>query len=221
VLRCGWASKTVERVVTVGSEALAPPAVADSVHRLWAQSWIAELSKALKPDERAISDLGKRYGVVTAGTSLLVLDRIEDYVRYRVEPKEPELLAEYRRMIEGQPKPAVDQASRDWNPGAGWQGVPRLSRGQHPGVETVLVPMKEAVALAQVQQSLAGLPRRSTRPGETGRCAGAALADRGRRGGLTRCVGTRSSADGVRARSAAQAPGSAAAGGRQRSAQQS
>ena len=59
-------------------------ALADSVHRLWAQAWLAELASATQPDSAAMIAIGKRYGVVTQGTSLLVLDRIEDYVRYRV-----------------------------------------------------------------------------------------------------------------------------------------
>ncbi|MBK9654780.1 MAG: hypothetical protein IPO66_04615 [Rhodanobacteraceae bacterium] len=76
-----------------------------------AQAWLAQLASAPKPDSAAMVAIGKRFGVVTQGTSLLVLDRIEDYVRYRVEPKEAPLLAQYRQMIEAQPKVAADPAA--------------------------------------------------------------------------------------------------------------
>lgn len=147
VMRYGYGEgQTVERVLNVGSEAPAPATVADSVHRLWAQAWIAELNKTTKPDQAAIDALGKRYGVVTAGTSLLVLDRIEDYVRYRVEPKEPALLAEYRRLIDAAPKVAADpgKAARLESLLQRWQEFRDYHAASYPGVDTVLVPMAEA-----------------------------------------------------------------------------
>src|SRR5690606_41416426 len=47
-----------------------------------------------------------------ADTSLLVLDRIEDYVRYRIEPPEEALRARYRALLAAEPKQAPVDAAR-------------------------------------------------------------------------------------------------------------
>ncbi len=66
-----------------------------------AQAWARLKLAALLP-ERAVHQaeivrLGKAFGLVTPGTSLIVLDRIEDYVRYEIVPP-PELRGEYERL---------------------------------------------------------------------------------------------------------------------------
>ena len=144
------AGQVVERSLAFGRAELASGALADSVHRLWAQAWLAELAVAAKRDVAAMAAIGKRYGVVTEGTSLLVLDRIEDYVRYGVEPKEPELLAEYRRLQGSQPKVDADPGrearladlTRRWREFRDWHGA------SYPGIESLLLPMVEAEAAA-------------------------------------------------------------------------
>ncbi len=50
--------------------------------------------------DKSVQAIAVRFGVVTEWTSLLVLDRIEDYVRFGVQPKEPELRKLYAHMIE-------------------------------------------------------------------------------------------------------------------------
>ncbi|MFO1493423.1 MAG: VIT domain-containing protein [Lysobacterales bacterium] len=173
VLRFGDGSgQRVERVIQTGSEPLPTPELAHSVHQLWAQAWIAELNAAPVPDEAAINALGKRYSVVTSGTSLLVLDRIEDYVRYRVEPREPALAAEYRRLIEAQPKLAVDpdKQARIESLRQRWQEFRDYHAAQYPGVETVLVPMAQA--------ELAAWPDIDDKAWKAGRQDAAALAKR-------------------------------------------
>lgn len=173
VLRFGDGSgQRVERVIETGSEPLPAPELAHSVHQLWAQAWIAELNAAPEPDEAAINALGKRYSVVTSGTSLLVLDRIEDYVRYRVEPREPALAAEYRRLIEAQPKVAgdPDRQRRIESLLQRWQEFRAYHAAQYPGVETVLVPMAQA--------ELASWPDIEDKAWKAGREDAAALARR-------------------------------------------
>ena len=46
-------------------------------------------------DLAAITALGKEHRVVTQGTSLIVLDRVEDYVRHQIVPPEEDLRKEY------------------------------------------------------------------------------------------------------------------------------
>ncbi|HWS28123.1 MAG TPA: VIT domain-containing protein [Xanthomonadales bacterium] len=149
LLRFGYGDDaSVERIVSFGQQELAPAALADSVHRLWAQAWLAELASATQPDSAAMIAIGKRYGVVTQGTSLLVLDRIEDYVRYRVEPKEAPLLAEYRRLIEAQPKIATDPGrdARMQSLLQRWREFRDYHAASYPGIESLLLPLVQAEA---------------------------------------------------------------------------
>jgi Ca-activated chloride channel homolog len=141
--------KEVVRKVAVGRSDSATGALADSVHRLWAQSWIDQLNAATRPDDTAITALAKRYGVVTRTTSLLVLDRIEDYVRYRVEPREPELRAEYQRQLAAQPKSIADPglASRLDSLAQRWKAFRDYHANSYPGIESVL----ETMAITELQ----------------------------------------------------------------------
>ncbi len=73
-------------------------AVAAPVARLWAQRKLAELELDKARNAQAISALGQTHGLVTEGTSLIVLDDVADYVRYRILPPE-DLRAEYDRRV--------------------------------------------------------------------------------------------------------------------------
>lgn len=75
-----------------------------AVARLWAQSQLRALAMDRNRNEAAIVALGKKFTIVTAGTSLLVLERIEDYVRHRIEPptSEPGLRTQYLAMVQNE-----------------------------------------------------------------------------------------------------------------------
>ena len=75
-----------------------------TVARLWAQSQLRSLAMDRIRNEAAIVALGKKFTIVTPGTSLLVLDRIEDYVRHRIEPpaSEPGLRTQYMAMVQNE-----------------------------------------------------------------------------------------------------------------------
>ena len=134
------------RVLNIGSADSVTGGLADSVHRLWAQSWIDQLNAASAPDTAVISTLAKRYSVVTSSTSLLVLDRIEDYVQYRVEPKEAALKAEYLRMLAKQPKDVADLglAARLDSLAQRWHEFRDYHAANYPGIETAIAPMATA-----------------------------------------------------------------------------
>lgn len=68
------------------------------VKRLWAKQKMKYLSKEKKKNKEQIIALAKKYQLVTDFTSMLILDRIEDYVRYRIEPPK-ELRNEYKERI--------------------------------------------------------------------------------------------------------------------------
>lgn len=74
------ATRTVRLAREEGSQA--------PVRRLWAQQKLADLSLDAGRNAKAILDLGRTFGLVTEGTSLLVLEDVADYVRHRIPPPE-------------------------------------------------------------------------------------------------------------------------------------
>ncbi len=65
------------------------------LQRFWAQKKVAELAIGGRRNEPAMAAVGKRFGIVTPGTSLLVLERLDQYVEHEVRP--PASLAAFRR----------------------------------------------------------------------------------------------------------------------------
>jgi hypothetical protein len=64
----------------------------------WAQLRVAELEGEFDFNRAEIRRLGQRFKLVTRETSLIVLDRIEDYVRYEIAPP-AELRAQYEQAL--------------------------------------------------------------------------------------------------------------------------
>ncbi len=73
----------VSRTITVPVAADAPQSA--QIAALWASWQVA--ARAAEPERHraAIARLGQRFGIVTPGTSLLVLEAPEDYVRYDIQ----------------------------------------------------------------------------------------------------------------------------------------
>jgi len=85
-----------DSVVTVS---LAKHAAAGSTAAIqWAQLRIHELEGEYRFNRAEIRRLGQRFRLVTRETSLIVLDRIEDYARYEIVPP-PALRADYDRLL--------------------------------------------------------------------------------------------------------------------------
>ncbi len=68
------------------------------VERMWARAAVSRELLLPQPDEARIATLGKEFHLVTPLTSLLVLERLEDYVTYRVLPPE-DMRAAYEEKI--------------------------------------------------------------------------------------------------------------------------
>jgi tetratricopeptide (TPR) repeat protein len=58
----------------------------DQVKRIWATMRISELELQYEQNKEVITGLGKEFSVVTQNTSLIVLDRVEDYVEQEITP---------------------------------------------------------------------------------------------------------------------------------------
>jgi Ca-activated chloride channel homolog len=66
----------------------------------WARARVAELDADYAVNRAAILRVGRSFGIVTRETSLIVLEFIEDYVRFDIAPPR-ELMAEYERARRG------------------------------------------------------------------------------------------------------------------------
>jgi len=69
-----------------------------NIYRLWAQKKISELDLDYEKNRSDLIELGQEFGIVTRNTSLMVLETIEDYIRYSIEPpaSEPALRIRYK-----------------------------------------------------------------------------------------------------------------------------
>jgi hypothetical protein len=67
--------------------------------RMWASKKLSELDMRYESNKDEITQLGKDFSIVTRNTSLIILDRIEDYVRFKIVPPE-ELQKEYYARLD-------------------------------------------------------------------------------------------------------------------------
>ena len=80
------------------------------LRRIWAEKQIAQLQRE-GVEQKQIDAVGREYGIVTEGNSLLVLETVEDYVRYRIMPP-AELQQEYSKRLANEQKQKEDTAKR-------------------------------------------------------------------------------------------------------------
>ncbi|WP_430411845.1 VIT domain-containing protein [Kordia sp.] len=68
------------------------------VKRLWAKQKLIDLNRDKEENKQLIISLAQQYDLITDYTSMLILDRIEDYIQYRIEPPK-ELMAQYKERL--------------------------------------------------------------------------------------------------------------------------
>jgi Ca-activated chloride channel family protein len=68
------------------------------IAQFWAQRKINDLELNSTQNRDEIKNLSEQFGVVSKNTSLIVLDDVNDYVRYRITPPQ-ELLSEYNKIV--------------------------------------------------------------------------------------------------------------------------
>ena len=73
------------------------------IGRQWAGQQIQKLSLTQTSEDEKLLILARRFGIVSPGTSLLVLDTLGQYIEYRVEPSafQPEMREAYWEAING------------------------------------------------------------------------------------------------------------------------
>ncbi|MCR4714623.1 MAG: DUF2135 domain-containing protein [Treponemataceae bacterium] len=75
--------------------------ISNHVARQWASMKIDALSADYERNKTEITELAKSFGIVTQDTSLIVLDTVQDYVRYGIVPPD-DLKEEYNRLVGSQ-----------------------------------------------------------------------------------------------------------------------
>ncbi|WP_163409173.1 VIT domain-containing protein [Flavobacterium ajazii] len=68
------------------------------IAQFWAQRKINDLELNSTQNRDEIRNLSEQFGVVSKNTSLIVLEDVNDYVRYKITPPQ-ELLAEYNKIV--------------------------------------------------------------------------------------------------------------------------
>jgi len=84
-----------------------------NVEKLWAQKKIANLDFQYVKNADEIELLGKKYGIITKNTSLIVLEDIRDYISYDIIPP-AELRAEFDRIKKQQQDTNLAQQKNNW-----------------------------------------------------------------------------------------------------------
>ena len=94
----GYSGKVVvEKEVTFSKNNSASAGEFALLRRIWAEKKITQLQRE-GAQAKDIDAVGRQYGIVTEGNSLIVLETVADYVRYQITPPE-ELQREYNRLV--------------------------------------------------------------------------------------------------------------------------
>ena len=97
VVSLGYPNKViVEKELTFSKNTAASDEEFALLRRVWAEKKIAQLRRE-GAENKAIDAIGRRYGIVTEGNSLIVLETAEDYLRYQITPPK-ELEQEYNKL---------------------------------------------------------------------------------------------------------------------------
>ena len=91
---------TTEKTVKVNLS-ISDGVISSHVARQWASMKIDFLSADYERNKSEITELAKSFSIVTQDTSLIVLDSVQDYVRYGIIPPD-ELKDEYNRLVSSQ-----------------------------------------------------------------------------------------------------------------------
>ncbi len=101
----------IEKKINLNAENQATTDI--NIEKLWAQKKIADLNLQYKKNEEEIETMGKKYGIVTQNTSLIVLENINDYIQYDIVPP-TELREEFDRVLKQNRESRLAQQQSNW-----------------------------------------------------------------------------------------------------------
>ncbi|WPO79690.1 VIT domain-containing protein [Flavobacterium sp. KACC 22761] len=84
-----------------------------NIEKLWAQKKIANLELQYTKNADEIELLGKKFGIVTKNTSLIVLENVRDYIMYDILPP-AELRAEFDQIKKQEHDATLAQQKNNW-----------------------------------------------------------------------------------------------------------
>jgi tetratricopeptide (TPR) repeat protein len=134
----------------------------------WAQKKIAELQRFPDRNRQELVDTGEKYGLVTPGTSLIVLDNLEQYWQHKIIPPEslPQMREEYFRRLERQQKDTeaaagekIEHLVRLWNQRVKWWETSYPLQPPKPKKEANTTPVSSPPAAASVRSQPAAAPQ--------------------------------------------------------------
>lgn len=97
---------TLERKVKLNAAVQSAGVI--EVSKIWAQKKLSGMDVNYEQNKEKISALGQQFGIVTRNTSLLVLESVDDYIRYGIEPP-AELKAAYAQGMKGRVQEKEDR----------------------------------------------------------------------------------------------------------------
>ena len=125
------------------------------LRRVWAEKQIAHLQR-IGADQKQIDAVGRGYGIVTEGNSLIVLETLSDYLRYRITPPK-ELLQEYQKYLQQEEKDKKESVKESLEEVIGqsadqtkwWQtSYPKKVKNTKPVIEVEAEEAEETEALS-------------------------------------------------------------------------
>lgn len=115
---------------------------------LWAQRKLDDMTRQSSlitgKEKASIITHCQSYGLVSDFTSLIVLERMQDHIQFRIPPPEPELMEEYQKGIENAERLRKEREHH----GAlfyAWRNRVRWHEKRFPWVEVALLPRYERV----------------------------------------------------------------------------
>lgn len=84
-----------------------------NIEKLWAQKKIADLELLYKQNAEEIEIIGKKYGIITQNTSLIVLESLNDYIQYDITPP-AELRPEFDALKKQQHDTQLAKKTSNW-----------------------------------------------------------------------------------------------------------
>jgi Ca-activated chloride channel family protein len=138
VLQFGYGKKVIKEE-SVSLDAGRQSTTVD-LGKIWAQKKIAELDTRYEDNQLEIRHLGRSYGIATRNTSLIVLENIQDYITYQIEPP-AYLRQEYDRLMKSRPDLAItrrqvtDNAEQYFNELLSWWkgNLPKVEKEKTEG----------------------------------------------------------------------------------------
>jgi Ca-activated chloride channel homolog len=149
----------------------------------WAMLKLDALAAQPELHRRATEQLGQRFGLATAETSLIVLDTLADYVRHRIEPPAGPLRTAWQQQAaqvvqqdqRGQ-RQRVEQLVRRWREREAWWATDFPKDAPKPAVrlEQAAPPIAALGRLAERAEPTARADSADARDGDAPRKSGAA-----------------------------------------------